>query len=111
MPTPQQEWAAFLALIPYFTFDPGPLKIRDRLMIFLQQCQEPILSRHTLLLQAGLSFFADEFEVDLALMQLIRNGVIRPVTDGPFTFALDGSPPKGAKPSVPSPASGGALTD
>ena len=104
MSTSQQEWAAFLALIPYFTSDPGPLKIRNRLLFFLRHCKEPILSRHALLLGAGLSFFADEFAVDLALMQLIREGVIRPVIDCPFTFALDGSPPKGAKSFVPSTA-------
>jgi len=104
MSTSQQEWAAFLALIPYFTSDPGPLKIRNRLLFFLRHCKEPILSRHALLLGAGLSFFADEFEVDLALMQLIREGVIRPEVDAPFTFVICFPHATGADRGTPSPS-------
>ena len=63
----------------------------------LRQCGEPVITRDALLLRSGLSFFAGDFEVDLAVMQLIRDGVIFPVADAPFTFAIDPSHPKGPR--------------
>lgn len=95
MPTKQQEWAAFRALIPYFSDCSGPSKLRTRLLTAIRQGQEQIVTRETLLLRSGLSFFAEELEVDLVLMELVREGVIYPVADSPFTFAITHSP-KGA---------------
>ena len=83
MSTRQHEWAAFIALIPYFSGRPGRANIRDRLMTSLRQCGEPVITHDAILARSGLSFFAEDFEVDLALMQLIRDGVIFPVTDAP----------------------------
>jgi hypothetical protein len=96
MPTKQQEWAAFLALVPYFSGCSGPSKIRTRLLTTIRQCEERIVTRDALLLRSGLSFFAEELEVDLVLMQLIRERVICPVVGVPFTFAIQHSYPKGA---------------
>ena len=104
MSTKQQEWAAFIALVPYFSSSSGPPKIRTRLLTSIRQCEERIITRDALLLRSGLSFFADEFEVDLVLMELIRNGVICPVADSPFTFAIQHSYPKGADPCERSPS-------
>src|SRR5947208_3716591 len=103
MPTEQQQWAAFLALVPYFWACPGPLKMRTRLLTFLQQCRELTLTRDILLLQAGLSFFADDVEVDLALMQLVREGLLLPVAEAPFTFVIRVPHAKGADRGTPSP--------
>ena len=89
MPTTAQEWAAFIALVPYFSVCHAAPKIRDRLLASLQQCQDPVLSLDALLLRAGLSFFADDLNVDLALMQFVRGGWLVPIADWPFTFALN----------------------
>jgi len=70
----QQEWAAFMALVPYFSAHHAVPKMRDRLLAALQQCKDPVLSLDALLLRAGLSFFADDLNVDLALMQFVREG-------------------------------------
>ncbi len=59
----------------------------NRLLTFLRQCKDRVLTRDVLL-HAGLSFFAEEVEVDLALMQLVRDHVIIPVPERPFTFDL-----------------------
>src|SRR5947209_7853362 len=85
----QQEWAAFIALVPYFSAHHAPPKMRDRLLAALQQCKDPVLSLDALLLRAGLSFFADDLNVDLALMQFVREGWLVPIPDRPFTFALN----------------------
>jgi hypothetical protein len=98
----QREWAAFIALIPYFSTRPGRANIRDRLMTSLRQCGEPVITRDALLLRSGLSFFAEDFDVDLAVMQLIRDGVILPVVDAPFTFVIEPSRPKGEQSCAPS---------
>lgn len=90
-----QEWAAFIALVPYFYACPGPPRLCTRLRIFLSQCKDPVLLRDDLLLRAGLSFFADDFESDLALMELVRDGSLRPIADCPFLFAI--SHPKGVE--------------
>lgn len=89
MLTTAQEWAAFMALVPYFSACPAPPKIRDRLLSVVRQCEQPVLSRETLVLRAGLSFFADDLDVDLALMQFVREAWLVPVADRPFTFALN----------------------
>ena len=67
-------------------------KIRTRLLTAIRQCKERIVTRDALLLRSGLSFFTEELEVDLVLMQLIREHAIDPVADAPFTFALHSSP-------------------
>jgi hypothetical protein len=74
MPTLQQEWAAFIALVPYFSFHHAAPKLGDRLLAVLRQCEESVVSRENLLLRAGLSFFADELDCDLALMQFVGEG-------------------------------------
>lgn len=56
--------------------------------MFIRQCKDPVLSRDDLLLHAGLSFFADDFEADFALMELVRDGLIRAIADRPFLFAI-----------------------
>lgn len=84
----QQEWAGFIALVPYLSAYHAAPKMRDRLLAALQQCQDPVLSLDALLLRAGLSFFADDLNVDLALMQFVREGWLTPIADRPFTFAL-----------------------
>jgi hypothetical protein len=83
------EWAAFIALVPYFSAYHAAAKMRDRLLAALQQCKHPVLSRDALLLRAGLSFFADDLNVDLALMQLVREGWLVPIADRPLMFALN----------------------
>ena len=70
--------------------------MRERLLAPLQQCKDPVLSRDALLLRAGLSFFADDLNVDLALMQFVRDGWLVPIADRPFTFALNLTHLKGA---------------
>ena len=93
----QQEWAAFIALVPDFSAHHGAPKMRDRLLAALQQCKAPVLSRDALLQRAGLSFFADDLNVDLALMQFVREGWLAPIADRPFTFALNLTPSKAAE--------------
>ena len=102
MPTTTQEWAAFIALVPYFSACHAESKIQDRLVVVVLRCEEAILSREALLLQAGLSFFANDLNVDLALMQFVREGWLEPIPDRPFTFALNLSRAKRAKRCVPS---------
>lgn len=46
---------------------------------------------------AGLSFFADDLNVDLALMQFVREARLVPIADRPFTFALNFTPSKAAE--------------
>ncbi len=111
MSAKQQEWAAFLALVPYFSACVGPSKLRTRLLAAIRRFDEPIVTRDVLLLRSGLSFFAEEFDLDLVLMELVRNSVICPVVNSPFTFAVPRSYPKGAalcerSPSKPPDASG-----
>ena len=90
MPTTAQEWAAFIALVPYFSaHHPAAPKMRHRLLAALQQSSDPVLSRDALLLRAGLSFFADDLNVDFALMRFVREGWLVPIADQPFTFALN----------------------
>lgn len=89
MPTAAQEWAAFMALVPYFSACPAAPKIRDRLLAVVRQCKQPVLSRETLVLRAGLSFFADDLNIDLALMRFVREAWLVPIADRPFTFALN----------------------
>ena len=97
MPTTAQEWAAFIALVPYFSACHAESKIQDRLLAVVRRCEEPILSREALLLQAGLSFFADDLNVDLALMQFVREAWLVPIANCPFTFALNLSESKAAE--------------
>jgi hypothetical protein len=85
MPTTVQEWVAFIALVPYFSACQAKPKIHARLLATFRRCDEAILSRETLLLQAGLSFFADDLNVDLALMQFVRG-------DGLCRFRIARSP-------------------
>lgn len=85
----QQQWAAFIALVRYFSAHHAAAKIRDRLFAALQQCKDPVLSLDDLLLRAGLSFFADDLNVDLALMEFVREGWLAPIADRPLTFALN----------------------
>lgn len=94
MPNTAQEWAAFMALVPYFSAYPASPKIRDRLLAVVRQCEQSVLSRETLVLRAGLSFFADDFNIDLALMQFVREDWLVPIADRPFTFALSLHPSK-----------------
>lgn len=89
MPTAAQEWAAFMALVPYFSACPAAPKIRDRLLAVVRRCEQPVLSRETLVLRAGLSFFADDLNIDLALMRFVREAWLVPIADRPFTFALN----------------------
>ena len=102
MPTTVQEWVAFIALVPYFSACQAKPKIHARLLATFRRCDEAILSRETLLLQAGLSFFADDLNVDLALMQFVREGWLVPIPDRPFTFALSLSRSKLAERCAPS---------
>jgi hypothetical protein len=97
MPTTAQEWTAFMALIPYSSAYHAESKIQGRLLAVVRRCEGQILSREVLLLQAGLSFFADDLDVDLALMQFVREGWLVPIADRPFTFALNLSHAKGAE--------------
>ena len=97
MPTTAQEWAAFMALVPYFSAHHTAPKMRHRLLAALQQCKHPVVSRDALLKRAGLSFFADDLNVDLALMQFVREGWLAPIVDRPFTFALNLTPSKAAE--------------
>jgi hypothetical protein len=85
----QQEWAGFVALVPYFSAHHAAPKMRHRLLAALQQCKDPVLSRDALLSRTGLSFFADDLNVDFALMQFVREGWLVPIADRPFTFALN----------------------
>ena len=75
-----------MALVPYFSAHPAAPEMRHRLLAALQQCKDPVVSRDALLLRAGLSFFADDLNVDLALMQFVREGWLVPISDRPFTF-------------------------
>ena len=102
MSAKQQEWAAFRALVPYFSACCGPPQIRTRLLIAIGKCEERVVTREALLLRAGLSFFAEEFAVDLVLMELVRDRVIYPIVDSPFTFAIQHSYPKGSNSCVSS---------
>lgn len=70
MSTEAEEWTAFLALVPYFSACPGPPNFRNRLLLFLHRCEDYVLTRETLLLHAGLSFFADHLEADLTSKQI-----------------------------------------
>jgi hypothetical protein len=97
MPTTAQEWATFMALVPYFSGYHAAPKTCGRVFAALQQCNDPVLSRDALLQRAGLSFFADDLNVDLALMQFVREGWLAPIADRPFTFALNLTPSKAAE--------------
>jgi hypothetical protein len=100
------EWGAFLGLIPYFVACPGPWKFRDRLLTSLPHDPELVITREAILLRAGLSFFTDDLGVDLALMQLVREGLLLPIADIPFTFVLCGPQRKEADRCTPSSKTG-----
>ena len=109
MPNTAQQWAAFTALVPYFSACPASPKIRDQLLAIVRQCEQSVLSRETLVLRAGLSLFADDFNIDLALMQFVREDWLVPIADGPFTFALNLHPSNATErclPSLPKQAGG-----
>jgi hypothetical protein len=61
-----------------------------------------VISREALVLRAGLIFFADDLNVDLALMQFVREAWLVPIADRPFTFALNLTHSKAAEQCLPS---------
>ena len=98
--TGSAKWEAFLGLLPLLSQQAVTPAIRSRLSAAICRLTGETVGRDALLLQSGLSFFDDSLEVDIALMQLIREGVLTPFSEKPFTFCV--VPPKGAALCVPS---------
>ena len=90
VPTERNEWKAFLALVPFLSHQAAPAFLRDRMRAALERIEATHIHREALLLEAGLTFFADSLDVDLALMQLVREGLLEPMRDQPFTFLIAG---------------------
>jgi len=80
------EWEAFLALMPILSDAPFSALIYEKLLRGTQRRQHECLTRHALLLEAGLTFFEHLIDVDLAIMQLAREHYLEPVPNQPFTF-------------------------
>lgn len=84
----RNEWEAFLALTPTFSELAFSASFYDRLLRAAQRTQADFARRDALILEAGLSFFEESLDVELALMQLMREGILEPVPDRPFTFVV-----------------------
>ncbi len=84
--TEAHEWEAFLALLPFFSGAVYPASVYDRCLGAVQRRQGEHLTRAALVAEAGLSFFEHSFNIDLALMQLVRESRLTPVSEPPFTF-------------------------
>ena len=80
------EWEAFLGLVHFLRQQPVSAMICDRLRATVFRLSTETITRDELLVQAGLSFFDQSLEVDVALMRLIHDGTLTPVMDIPFTF-------------------------
>lgn len=84
--TEAHEWEAFLALLPLFGGAAYPASVYDRSLGAVQRRQGEYLTRAALVTEAGLGFFEHSFDIDLALMQLVRECRLTPVREPPFTF-------------------------
>jgi hypothetical protein len=84
----RNEWEAFLALTPVFSGAACSASIYNRLLQVVQRSQAGSITRNCLLLEAGLSFFEESLDVDLALMRMLRDGYLEAVRDRPFTFCV-----------------------
>ncbi|MGH9435264.1 MAG: hypothetical protein ACRD06_04615 [Terriglobia bacterium] len=85
------EWEAFLALTPILSETVFPIFFYDRLLRAAHRTQADFATWNALILEAGLSFFEESLDIELALMRLmrlIREGILEPVRDRPFTFLV-----------------------
>jgi hypothetical protein len=84
----RKEWEAFLALAPVLSEATLSVPIYNRFLRAVQRSQTGSITRERLLLEAGLSFFEESLDVDLALMRLLCEGHLEAVRDRPFTFCV-----------------------
>jgi hypothetical protein len=89
MPSQSEQWWAFLGLCPYFSGTPVSSRLLKRQRQFIEHSANAVVDRETLLLNSGLAFFRDDLEADLALMELTRDGMLIPISETPFLFAID----------------------
>ena len=83
------QWEAFLALSQLL--DPGAAdsSVYKRLANACRRLTHlSCVTRDALILEAGLSFFDDCAAPDLALMSLVRSGILRPILAQPFCFDI-----------------------
>jgi hypothetical protein len=85
----RQEWEAFLALTPVMEVGDTQTSTYKRLYGACSRlAAKGVVTRDVLILEAGLSFFEECAEPDLALMGLVRRGILKPIPQEPFQFAI-----------------------
>lgn len=85
-----QEWEAFLALSQVMDLGTLDANVSTRLEKACGRlAQQASVTRQALILESGLSFFDECAAPDLALMSLVRQGVLQPIVSEPFSFHID----------------------
>jgi len=85
-----QEWEAFLALSQVMDLGSLDATVSVRLEKACGRlAQKAPVTRDALILESGLSFFDECAAPDLALMSLVRQGVLQPIVSEPFSFTID----------------------
>jgi hypothetical protein len=83
------EWEAFLALSQVMDLGTLDVGVYCRLQSACGRvARETVVTREALILESGLSFFDECAEPDLALMSLVRQGILEPVASQPFRFKI-----------------------
>ena len=83
------EWEAFLSLSRVWDLATLDAAVYGRLERACGRLNgKAPVSRKELLLESGLSFFEECAEPDLALMSLVRQGILQPVPFQPFFFTI-----------------------
>lgn len=88
-----QEWEAFLALSQILDLDAIDPSVYRRLESACGRLvNQAIVTRNALILESGLSFFDGCAAPDLALMSLVRKGILQPIPAQAFWFAINLDP-------------------
>ncbi len=83
------EWEAFLALSQVMDLGTLDAGVYRRLQSACGRLAgETVVTREALILESGLSFFDECAEPDLALMSLVRQGIVEAVASQPFRFKI-----------------------
>ena len=86
----RHEWEAFLALSQILDLGNLDAKVYSRLEKACSRLVEKTpITRDALILESGLSFFDECSAPDLAMMSLVRQGVLKPILFQPFHFTID----------------------
>jgi Rad52/22 family double-strand break repair protein len=86
----RHEWEAFLALSEMMDLSALDTNVYSRLEKACERlADQSLITRDALILESGLSFFDECAAPDLALMSLVRRGILKPISAQPFHFIID----------------------